>query len=262
MPWHGLRSSGQHPTRRRSIGRYLAGLGLIAVAAGVVGAARPDPVRYPRPASTFELGIAPERARVTLGVRSPTGRASRLTLSAGDEQTSFVHGGGTVAYDVDIATRAAADGRFRVTADPPAGVVVDPRPTGGPTRRPRLVWAPQPPTLRLPAPVDAGPGRPDAEASVDETDVYGLRLFGVPVRAEPRVAAAAVSTVSHGDRLRATCWATGDHVTNGFAGYPVGTPYGSDVWFLVDTPGGPGFIPDVRFARRGLSDQLGLAPCP
>jgi hypothetical protein len=122
-----------------------------------------------------------------------------------------------------------------------------------------MSWERAGPSLELPPPVALGPDR-QAEASVDETDTYGLRLFGVPVRADPHVHGALVSTVHHGDRLSAVCWAAGDVVTDGFTTQPVGA-YTSDVWFRVTTPSGPGFVPDVRFSRRGNTDRLGLPMC-
>lgn len=247
---------------RRRVLRYLVGAGLIATASGVAWGARLAPLHYPPPSGSFELDIGPGRDTFTLGVRSTTERSHQVTLTTGRAQTSFVHRRRAAVYVIEFGRRADPHGRLHVTLDPPAAVVVDPPPTRARAIRPDLVWGPGPPPLRLPVPVAADRSRADAEASVDETDVYGLRLFGVPVRVAPRVASVAVATVSHGDRLHARCWAMGDPVTNGFDGNPVGQSYESDVWFLVDTPAGRGYIPDVRFARRGLSDRLGLPPCP
>jgi hypothetical protein len=56
------------------------------------------------------------------------------------------------------------------------------------------------------------------------------------------------------------CWASGDRLTNGFPERPLGA-YSSDVWFRVATGSGSGFIPDVRFSRRGNSDRLNLPRC-
>jgi len=93
--------------------------------------------------------------------------------------------------------------------------------------------------------------------------LLAFRLFGVPVRSSPRTSASIVATVSHGDRLRASCWAVGDTVSNGFDELPFDDAftYTSAVWFRVNTPSGPGFVPDVRFGRRGGTDRLGLPSC-
>ena len=114
--------------------------------------------------------------------------------------------------------------------------------------------------MRLPPPLPAGPRRPWAEASVDETDTWGLRLLGVPLRDGPHVMAGLVGTVAHGDRLRATCWARGDLLTNAFPENRRGA-YDSDVWYRVEAAGRSAFIPDVRFGRRGTTDRLGLPQC-
>lgn len=147
--------------------------------------------------------------------------------------------------------------------DPPASVVLDSaRRSRARPERPDDVWYAAPPPLTLPAPEPAGPGRPVAYASVDESDVYGLRLFGVPVRARPEVAAVRVASVSHGDRLGARCWADGDLVSNGFAAEPFNEKtYQSAIWFFVAVGSRRGYIPDVRFGRRGGLDRLGLPRC-
>lgn len=252
----------ERPARLRGAQRYLLGLGMIGMAAGVTWVARPSQTAYPPPSTSFVLDVGRGRRSVTLGIRSVTGATHRVTVTADTEQASFVHRETEAAYTLALGTRAEGDGRLVVGIDPPASVAVDPERSAAPAVRPRLVWGPAPPSLVLPAPIAAGPARGEAEASVDETDVYGLRLFGVPVRAAPRTAAAVVATVSHGDRLKATCWATGDPVSNGFATNPAGEAYESDVWFVVATSKGPGYIPDVRYARRGGTDRLGLPSCP
>lgn len=252
-------SSGAGHLRR--VGGYLVGMGLIAASSTVVAAARPQPLRYPLPANSFDLTVGARREKVMLGIQSATEGPHRVTVTAGAEQASFVHREMVATYQIDIGSRAGSAGRVGVSFDPPAAVVIDPSPSGARSVRPKLSWGPLPPSLQLPAPSSAGLTG-DAEASVDETDVFGLRLFGVPVRTAPRVSAAAVTSVSHGDRLTASCWAIGDHVSNGFAEYPAGDAYQSDVWFLVDTPAGRGFVPDVRYARRGTAGRLGLPPCP
>ncbi|MEZ5231603.1 MAG: hypothetical protein R2749_02685 [Acidimicrobiales bacterium] len=87
------------------------------------------------------------------------------------------------------------------------------------------------------------PGRRSATAAVDERDIYGLRLFGVPVRTAPRVDADQVATAHHGDVLEATCWAEGDELSTGFPEQPLADAYRSTLWFKVRIDGVEGSSP-------------------
>ncbi len=116
--------------------------------------------------------------------------------------------------------------------------------------------------IRIAEPVPASPpGRPTATAAVDERDIYGLRLFGVPVRTAPRVDADQVATAHHGDVLEATCWAEGDELSTGFPEQPLADAYRSTLWFKVRIDGVEGFIPDARFSRSAATGRLNLPPC-
>lgn len=238
--------------------RYVGALTLTTLAGLAVGATRPDPVAFPEPARSFTYELDRRSGHVLIGVRSAQPRPSQLTVITGDRQASFVHRGGTALYRLALRVQDTTR-RVRIDVDPPASVARMSA-TVERTRTPSLQWQPTGPPLTLPPPRPASPDSPTAEASVDETDTYGLRLFGVPIRAAPHVDADLVATASHGQRLVATCWTNGDPITNGFPAQPLGA-YSSDVWFKVSTERGVGFIPDVRFGRRGNSDRLNLPTC-
>lgn len=247
-------------TDRRGVLRY-AGAVVVTVLAGLaVVAARPQPVTFPPPAEAFTFEIGAGATALLIGVRSGRGGSTQITVVVGDLQASFLdHGAGTTTYRLPFPA-AGARREVRVEADPPASVALVHSTAGMPPHRPLPHWQAAAPPLELAPPRPATANRPIAEASVDERDTYGLRLFGVPVRSAPSISAPLVTTVSHGDRLEATCWTTGDNLSNGFPERPLGA-YSSDIWFKVGTTSGPGFIPDVRFSRRGRSDRLDLPSC-
>lgn len=243
-------------------GLYLARATCVAVLATVavfaVSSARHPRVAFPPPARWFATTLRPSSDAIEFAVRSG-GVPSQVTVEFAGRQASFLHPPRqSVRYRVEGLASGRGGGRIAVRVEPAASVVFDPGPVGIRTEQPRLRWQAAGPPIELPPPLSADPNRPWAEASVDETDTWGLRLLGVPVRAEPAVDAAFVAEVSHGDRLRARCWVRGDRVTNGFPERPTGA-YESDVWYLLERP--VGFVPDVRFGRRGAGDRLGLPAC-
>lgn len=247
-------------TRGRGIERYVFALGMTALAGLVVGAVRPERVSFPKAARSFDFHLAPGAGHLQIGVRSDQSKPSQLTVVLEGRQASFLHRPGrTEIYRLQLGAVDDVARRIRINVDPPAEVARVPS-TGRRPHRPRLEWRSAGPPLVLPPPRSASRNQPTAEASVDESDTYGLRLFGVPIRTAARVDASLVTTASHGDRLEATCWTIGDVLTNGFPENPRGA-YSSDVWFKVLTDHGPGFVPDVRFARRGGSDRLNLPAC-
>lgn len=242
--------------------KFAAAVALTGLAVTAVALASPDPVSFPQPRPTFAFEAAAGRT-VDIGVKGVRDGAHYLTVAVGDEQSSFIHLGKRVGrYRLSVPAGATEPVAVRIDVDPPASVVELPNdfPRG---RRLALRWEPSAPLLQVPAPVPATAAQPFAEATIDETDTYGLRLFGVPVRAAPSVDSALVATVSHGDRLRATCWAEGDRVTNGFDDqtFDDSYTYTSPVWFRVAVAEGEGYVPDARFSRRGNSDRLALPPC-
>jgi hypothetical protein len=248
-------------TTPRAILRYGGAFVLTLLAGQSVALARPRPVSFPPAGSGFTFEVRPGATSLRIGVRTESHAATQVTVTIDDRQASFLHrAGSTATYRVALASSTGAR-RARIDVDPPASVTPIRSTAGLPLRQPALRWEAAGPPLVPAEPRLATSGRPTAEASVDETDTYGLRLFGVPVRSGPRITAPIVASVSHGDRLEATCWAFGDAVTDGFPERPMGA-YTSVVWFKVGTPAGPGFIPDVRFSRRGNSDRLNLPACP
>ena len=243
----------------RPAGRFLLVAALTALGAAAVVAAQPPPTRFEGPARRFEHPVPPGAGAVRIGLAADDGRARQVTVVTGAMQASFLHRGpGAARYRVVLPTAHPPPPRVEVRVEPPAAVAFEPGRIGLRTRQPHLDWHGAGPTSDLPEPRPASPGQPFAEASVDETDTWGLRLFGVPVRAAPSVAAGLVGVVSHGERHRATCWSAGDAVTNGFPDRRAGA-YDSDVWYRLVRPAG--FVPDVRFARRGALDRLGLPRC-
>jgi hypothetical protein len=247
-------------SNRRGAVRYGAGLAVTVVAGLSVGLVRPPAVSFPAPAEAFAFDLRSGATSLQLAVHSAAGGTTQLTIVLGDREASFLHrGAGTGTYRLAVAPSRERRA-LHVEVYPPASVARVRAVAGGPPLRPSLDWHAAGPSLELPPPRPATADRPTADASVDETDTYGLRLFGVPVRSAPRITAPLLAVVSHGDRLEATCWAPGDEVTDGFPERPLGA-YTSGVWFQVRVPSGAGFIPDVRFSRRGKSDRLNLPAC-
>jgi hypothetical protein len=237
----------------------------LAVAAAAVGAAAgvvahvsgPDALTMPPPAREFTLDTVAAGAVVRFAVDAPDGRVRQVTVTVGDRRAAFVH-----ATDRRRSFRfvAPADGAVQVRVTPEASVAqvrTDRR-----TREVRLGWtgADPPAVLRAPV-VDHATGT--VRGAVDETDVYGQRNLGVPVREVPRIRAAALAVVRHGELLTASCWTLGDEVTTGNPDEPTtGDPYVSSVWFRVALPGdGMGYVPDARFLRTGASTARFLPEC-
>lgn len=227
----------------RFLGAVVAVGAVLFLIVSATGGPGGEPARFPVTGGIVTLAVAGSETTVTL--RLP-GRVARLD-----------HGGGAAVYAVVLPFRAtgelevAAAAEVELERGVPSSTALTVLPT----------WHPDG-DLDVPAPEPAGAdGR--AWAAVDESDVYGVRLFGVPVREEPTVGGRVVATVFHGELLPATCWARGDTVSNSFADQPHKPGrYDSDVWFRVELPGGrTGFIPDTRYSRRGLTDRLGLAAC-
>ncbi|MGQ0519608.1 MAG: hypothetical protein ACT4PX_00470 [Actinomycetota bacterium] len=249
------------PLARVRLLRLAAGCAAGAAAVGVVDAGRHASIPFPPPARQFSLAIGRGAESLLIGVDADGGSPRQITVVVDGKQASFLHHGSRAArYRVRLHGPADRARAAIVLAEPAASVAPEPGPLGLRTKQPKVRWEDAGPTLALPDPVAEGPGRTWAEASVDETDTWGLRLLGVPLRAAPAIDARLVSMAAHGDRLRARCWTTGDVVTNAFVEKRI-HGYESDVWYQVETPGGPAFIPDVRFARRGRTDRLGLPPC-
>lgn len=196
-------------------------------------------------------------ARVAFEVMST--EPVRVDVAFGNRVGSFAHEAGTVAYMVPLP-RGVAGERLSVSTDPEAMLEAVDSNRGGVEVYPG--WRPRGDVEVLP-PTEKTQGSP-AEATVDETDTYGVRIFGVPVRMAPRVDAPIMATVYHGTRLVAECWADGDRVTNGFdhEDFDDDTAYESTLWFRVDVPAeGSGFIPDARFSRTAATGRLGLEAC-
>jgi len=239
-----MRDASRPPLKvARFLGAVIAVGGVLVLIVPATRGPGGKPARFPVTGAVVTLAVAGPEATVTL--RLP-GRVARLR-----------HAEGAAVYTVVLPFRVT--GPLDVAA--PAAVDLD---RGVPSSTATTVlptWQPDG-SLDLPAPQPVGAdGR--AWAAVDESDVYGVRLFGVPVREGPATATAIVATVFHGELLPASCWTRGDTVTNSFADQP-NRPgrYDSDVWFRVELPGGrAGFIPDARYSRRGHTDVLGLAPC-
>lgn len=237
-------------------------LGFVLIVAVVLVSNVPAP-EFPPPGSA-EARLPSGADTVRFAVRAGSAHSRQVTVVAAGRQTSFLdRSNGTGVFVIDLPVSPERAPGIKVSVEPSASVLFDPPRRVGRPQRPRLKWVATDPPLRLPPPLLATSGREWAEASVDETDTYGLRLFGVPVRAAPSVEAPLVETVTHGQRLRARCWSLGDVVTNGMEEEPFDDnfTYSSLVWFKVETSVGHGFLPDVRFSRRGNVDRLHLPAC-
>jgi hypothetical protein len=228
--------------------------GVAAVVVTIAVAVAFTTVRVPRPAgtsvATMELSAG---ARVTLDLPGATGDHT-IELTFGNRRAGVVLHAENLPVTVvlpPLPTTGVLDVRVR-PATP-----VELHPGGGGAVR-LVRWGVATLPTELPTPVALPDG---VSAAIDESDVFGVRPFGVPLRAQPTVAGEELATVYHGDVLVAECWAAGEEITNGFPTHPR-LAYTSNVWFGVETwTGQRAFVPDTRFTRTGNGDRLGLPPC-
>lgn len=196
----------------------------------------------------------------SVSIRAVSDSAVSVDLRFGNRVGSFTHRAGETAYEIPLP-RAVEGSRLEVSTDPEVPLASVANTGSGSHVYPQ--WRPEGGSVDLPPPVEADDDG-IAVASVDETDTYGLRLFGVRVRSTPVTDAPVVTTVYHGARLEAECWAEGSRVTNGFdhEDFDDARAYESTLWFKVRIPGGStGFIPDARFSRSADAGRLGLQRC-
>lgn len=117
------------------------------------------------------------------------------------------------------------------------------------------------PDLAAPLPLADGSG---VEMSVDEAYSYGLVVEGVRLWSEPNYASEKVAVIYHGDRLRVTCYAEAEEVTNGNNNDPSddATQYWSEIWWHVDDPDAEleGYVSDAWLGRTD-GVLFGLPTC-
>jgi hypothetical protein len=215
----------------------------------------PEPV-WPNDASTVVLLRPVHAGLFAVAFRFPDAQPRSVTLTTGGQQ-------GVIAVDTSMKSfviRLPRDDAGQVVAqiDPPASVIVSRQPDM-PERK--VEWRPVRNSALQPN-QPARNGQP-GQASVNETDMLGVRTFGVPIRSGPHISDEQVSMAVHGDRLLATCWSVGDSLTTDLVPRPQDLPiYTSNLWFRVNVAdGSTGFIPDVRFSRTDKSGRLSLPEC-
>ena len=237
--------------RRRIKGRLLgrvvaAATAIIAgsAAARIAGSTEPN---WPHPSAAYRFNT--NSITLTLAFRSTTART--LVLRQGQAEAT------TTVSDRLMTFRLPHRGVVEVEIQPPTGIV---RARSSALRPSLLSWnttairAVRPPHVSI-------EGSP-AQASVNEADLLGVRIFGVPVRDRPRITAVQVAMVHHGDRLSSTCWTEGDTLTTDLPARPQNLPiYTSDIWFKVRVGSKAAFIPDVRYSRTGHTSRLNLPRC-
>ncbi len=196
----------------------------------------------------------------------PDDRDRQVTVEWGRLRTSFVHVGDEPAtYFFD---RGGLDGRLGpllVEVSPPAEASSSygAPPIGG-IDIGATPWEVIPVVEGTIPPEPANSGKAYARASVNEWVSYGLNVVGVSIRTEPRLGSEKIGVVKHGEVYEARCWTTGEQITNGNYADPSddNAQYTTDVWYLIDTPQGSGYISDVWFARRANASRLNLPECP
>lgn len=225
--------------------------GLVTIVTGLAWGA----LEVPGPSRATQVeaaGQAEGRVRVTL---ADDGATHEVRLQYGNRRAGTVLPPGADQLVVELPPLPAV-GTVVVEVEPPVRVTVGSDGDAvAPTRW--LRWEQAEVPAQLPTPQRG----PVTTAPVDETDVFGVRPLGVPLRSRPDVWAPAVGTVFHGEVLQAICWTRGDPVTDGFPSNRE-RAYTSDVWFGVAWQGGQAFLPDTRFSRTGHGDRLGLPTCP
>jgi hypothetical protein len=215
----------------------------------------PKPV-WPKETSTLVLHRPVQAGLFVLAFRFPDAESRSVTLITGSQQTVIAMDNSAKSLAIRLPPDEA--GQIVVAVDPPASVVVSRQP-GVPEHR--AIWRPtRDGTLQSNQPAHSGI---PARASVNESDMLGVRTFGVPVRSGPHITDQQVAMVGHGDRLEADCWAIGDTITTDLQPRPQDLPvYTSNIWFRVKPPKSTwGYIPDVRFSRTDMNGRLGLSEC-
>lgn len=251
------------PIRRRSTPWVRALLGTTAVvgiiALATLATGESDPLELTHTFPDDYLGPV----WVEIGADGTT--SHEVTVRWGRLSTTFTHEGpGTETYHFDRGTIVyGRSGPLEVTVDPPADVTFDhgPVPIGG-IDIGATPWEAEPEQevgRNRPAAAD----RPLAAGVVNEYISYGLVVEGVGIYSGPAHETDLVGVVHHGDTLDADCWVEGPEITNSNLEDPADdlAAYTSTVWFHVQGPEGPGYIPDAFFSRSGTSDRMNLPEC-
>lgn len=259
------------PISARPRGRAPTGLlvaGTVLVAAALAALAVRDRPGGSGPALHFERSFPDEFVgTVWFTVEAQDDSPRTVTATWQVLQRRFEHRGrGPTTYLVTKGAGVERAGPLVIDVDPGAKVTF----SFG-TAPPGAIDLSSQPWRVLPTTTGTVPPRPanadaaTATASVDENVSYGGRdSTGIGVRPEPDLAVERLTRVAHATVLTASCWRTGQEITTGNLADPADddATYTSTVWFMVETPAGPGLIPDAWFSRRGLTDKLNLPPCP
>jgi hypothetical protein len=203
---------------------------------------------------------------INIGVSAPE-PSTQISVEWGQLRTSFEHTGSE--RKVYFFERGVLDERqapLVVTSNRPVKLDFAAEPAGkegidiGATPWQPLLFSPN----TLP-PRPASNDSPTATASVVETVSYGGPVPGpgIGVLERPNFGQARLDDVHHGEMYPASCWATGDVVTNSNYGDPSDdlAAYTSPIWWYIETKKTTGFVSDVWFARRGNLDKLNLPEC-
>lgn len=248
-------------TRGTPVIRALLG---VAVLVGIVTLAtmalnEGDPAEYQEMFPTDFVGpmwLTLSGEDQTYDVEVSWGRLSTTFEHQGAEEQTYYFDRGTALYGragaLEVTVTPAADVTFGFGPEPPGGINIGATPW---EVAPEEGVGPNEP---------AADGETEAYAEVNEYTTYGLLVEGVSLWTEPHYEAEQVTTVRHGDRLKALCWTESVEVTQSNWSDPSddAAEHTSRVWFLVETPEGNGYIADAWFSRSDGQGRLNLSECP
>jgi hypothetical protein len=219
-------------------------------------------------AAHFEHAFSPEYVGTvwfTLSTESAKPRA--VTVRWGRLRRTFEHRSSTpITYTVEKGVGKERSDPLLVDVNPSADVIFNfgEAPVGA-VNLSAEAWEALPYNSGVAPPRPANADSPTATAAVDESVSYGgVDVAGIGLRRAPQLAAERFTAVRHGEVHTATCWVHGQAMTNSNLSDPAddNAAYSSDIWWQIQSAEGSGFIADVWFSRRGLTDKLNLPECP
>lgn len=253
------------PRARRRLIRYLVAI-VAMVGAGAVLLA----VRGSSPtdeAAHFEQTYSPEYVgTVYFTLTANSDKPRQVTVRWGRLRRSFEHRSASpVTYTVEKGVGKERSDPLFVDVDPPADILFNfgEAPSGA-VNLSAEPWEALPYNSGVAPPRPANADSATATAAVDESVSYGgVDVAGVGLRVAPALAAERSVALKHGEVHPVRCWVRGQAMTNSNLADPADdhAAYSSDIWWRIDTPTAKGFIADVWFSRRGMSDKLNLPEC-
>lgn len=249
----------------RKLRRFVAACGAMVCAGGVLLAMRNAPA--PSKAAHFEHVFPDDYVGTvwfTVSADSPSAR--QVTVRWERLRRSFEHRSAMpMIYSIEKGVGKERSGPLLVDIKPAADVTFNfgKAPTGS-VDLSAQPWEALPYSSGVAPPRPANADSTVAMAAVDESVSYGgVDPSGIGLRAAPELAAERVGVVKHGAVYPAGCWVHGQLLTNSNLSDPAddNAAYSSDIWWRIQTSNASGFIGDVWFSRRGLTDKLNLPEC-